>query len=155
MTTPHTRRQFLATLAGLAVAPLALTRALAAPKAEPAFPLDLVFDTKEADRIKDLLNQPLLSQEANRAFIVEAAVKVRTYERIDVEYDCAYFRQTFTCYQRTSSWPDVFIIYPNTGGNAYSYRGQMCRNQGSMPLWPVNGFEVDMDRLRVTWRELT
>ncbi len=52
MTTPTTsRRRFLATVAGLAVAPFIAARALAAAKAAPSIPLDLVFDTKEADRL--------------------------------------------------------------------------------------------------------
>ncbi len=51
MTTPITRGRFLATLAGLAVAPVIAARALAAAKAAPTIPLDLVFDTKEADRL--------------------------------------------------------------------------------------------------------
>src|SRR4051812_27961516 len=42
MTTPHSRRQFLTTLAGLAVAPFVASRALAAAKTEPTLDITTI-----------------------------------------------------------------------------------------------------------------
>ncbi len=83
----------------------------------------------------------------------DEVTKVRTYERITVEYEPAHHRTTFICHQSLSSWPDVFVAYPNMGSHAY--RGQLGRNVDTMPLWPIVGFEVDMDKREVKWREST